>query len=61
MSSNCVPIAIYLNKMYNVLQTCPYIFLHIPKFKFLKQAHPTNSNFLGTHPKIEVGAWVKTA
>jgi hypothetical protein len=46
--------------MYNVLQTCSYKLLHIPKLKFFKQAHPTNSIFWGTHPKVEVGAWVKT-
>lgn len=44
---NCVPIAIYLNKMYNVLQTCPYIFLHIPKFKFFGHTSKNRSMCLG--------------
>jgi hypothetical protein len=32
-ASSCVPIVVYLDKMPNVWQTFPYVFLHISKPK----------------------------
>jgi hypothetical protein len=47
---SCVPIAMYLEKMPNVLQTCLGIFLQVFKIKKkLKHACPTNLDFFGAH------------
>jgi hypothetical protein len=46
--------------MPNVLQTHPYIILHISKPKFFKDTPPTNLDLCGdTCPKTKVGACVK--
>lgn len=36
-----------LYKMLNVLQTCPYKFLHVLKLKCFKDVCPMNLDFLG--------------
>ncbi len=46
MSSSCVPIVMYLNKMFNVLQTHPHMFVHVPKLKFSIRHIPQNWIFL---------------
>jgi hypothetical protein len=56
-----VPIAMHLNKMLNVLQTCPYVFFTCLKTQKFKQAYPTNLDFLGgMWSKTKVGACVET-
>jgi hypothetical protein len=46
--------------MPNVLQTHPYIILHISKPKIFKNTPPKNLNLYGgTCPKTKVGACVK--
>jgi hypothetical protein len=45
--NDCVPMAMYLYKMLNVLQTCPYKFLHLPKLKCIKHVFPMNLDFFG--------------
>jgi hypothetical protein len=60
MSSSCVPIVMYLNKMSNVLQTHPHMFVHVPKLKFSIRNIPQNWIFFGTCPKTKICANVKT-
>jgi hypothetical protein len=50
----------YLDKMGNVLQPHPNMLLHVPKPKKFKHACPPTKFFWGTHPKIEIGASIKT-
>ncbi len=47
--------------MSNVLQTDPYIFVHVTKPKSFKWAHPPNMEFFlgGTCPKTKIGACIK--
>jgi hypothetical protein len=56
MSSSCVPIAIYLDKMFNILQTHPYTFSHILKPKF----HKCFGFGMCVPKKSKVSACVKT-
>jgi len=44
-----VYIAIYLDKMHNILQSCLYMFLHILKPKKIKQVCPTKLDVFGAH------------
>jgi hypothetical protein len=53
--------AMYLYKMLNVLQTCPYKFLHISKLKCFKCVCPMNLDFFGgRYPNTKIGICVKT-
>jgi hypothetical protein len=49
ISCSCVPIAIGLGKMFNVLQTYPCSFLRVSKPKFFKWAYPMDLNFFLRH------------
>ncbi len=44
-----IPIAMYVDKMFNVLQTCPYVFWHAP----FKQACLAYLNFVKHTSKIQ--------
>lgn len=61
MSINYAPIAIYSDKMSNVLQTDPYIFCTCDKTKVFSNGHipRTWSFFGGTSPKTKIGACIK--
>lgn len=60
MSNTCVPIAIYLDKMLNNLQTHPSTFVHIPKSKKFKGSCPMGLGFLGAQVQKPKQVLLKT-
>lgn len=60
MSNTCVPIAIYLDKMLNNLQTRPSTFVHIPESIFFKGSCPMGLGFLGAQVQKPKQVLLKT-